>query len=68
MDSGAISVRSEGNDNYSAVCKPFEEIALARNAAKSHSDVLRNVQVNSVYEWIADRQIAFKFLMDQETH
>ncbi len=68
MDSGAISVRSEGNDNYSAVCKPFEEISLAQNAAKSHSDVFRNVQVNSVYEWIADRQIAFRFLMDQETH
>lgn len=64
-DAGAVAIKDEGNGHYSATCRTFNEMAVVQEASKSHSDILKYVQVNSVYEWIADRQMAFRFSLDE---
>jgi hypothetical protein len=61
MQAGAISATHEGKDYYITSCNPFEETQVARQAIKSNKDILQDVQVNSIFEWIADRQKIFEF-------
>ena len=58
---GATEVAAQGSDWYSAACQLFEESACANSALRNHQHMLKYVQVNSVVEWVADRQMAFSF-------
>jgi hypothetical protein len=58
---GATEITSQGSDWYTAACQLFDESACANAALRNHQHVLKYVQVNSVVEWIADRQVAFSF-------
>lgn len=57
---GAKSVRDRGNGVFEARCEVFNEKKLATEAGKM-TNVIKYAQVNSVMEWIADRQMAFSF-------
>lgn len=61
QDVGAYDISDQGNGWFTAKTKIFEEQSLASKALKNHGNVLRSVQVNSVVEWIADRQLVFSF-------
>ena len=58
---GVTEIESQGGDWYTAACQLFEESACASAALRNQPHVLKYVQVNSVVEWIADRQMAFSF-------
>jgi hypothetical protein len=60
---GATSVVNRGNGTFEATCKIFDEKKLASrvNAIKAY---VKYAQVNSVMEWIADRQMAFLVSVD----
>lgn len=58
---GAKDVSYDGNGWYSASADVFEEQVIAARALEENSAVLQYAQVNNVYEWIADRQLAFEF-------
>ena len=63
--SGAVDVHEQGNGWYIASCELFKESHVATTALRRHSDVLKYAQINSVMEWIADRQMAFKFKLQK---
>lgn len=65
MDAGANGVTEQGGGWYAATCDVFQEVAVAERALKTHDGVLEYAQVNSVFEWIADRQKAFDFPTNQ---
>jgi hypothetical protein len=60
---GATAILDRGNGSFEARCGIFEEKKLAMEAAKM-KDLVKHAQVNSVMEWIADRQMAFSFKAD----
>ena len=60
---GATAILDRGNGSFEARCGIFDEKKLATQIA-SMKDLVKHAQVNSVMEWIADRQMAFSFLAD----
>lgn len=62
---GATSIVDKGNGVFEARCKIFDEKKLVASAAKL-TNVIKYAQVNSVMEWIADRQMAFAFTATPE--
>jgi hypothetical protein len=58
MDHGATSVIETRPGSFKVQCKTFGENSLVRSATKL-SSMVKYAQVNSVMEWIADRQMAF---------
>ena len=60
---GATAVSDKGNGVFEARCEVFDEKKLAAEAGKM-TNVIKYAQVNSVMEWIADRQMAFSFKTD----
>jgi hypothetical protein len=58
---GAKKVTIDGNGWYSAFSTLFDEKNVAVRAHQNHPTVINYAQVNSVVEWIADRQMAFYF-------
>ncbi len=59
--SGATNVSNDGYSWYSATTDLFAEKEVAFRILKNHNDILKYAQINSVVEWIADRQMAFSF-------
>jgi len=55
---GATNIIDHGNGNFEANCPAFEEKRIAREAS-SLTSLIKYAGVNSVMEWIADRQLAF---------
>jgi len=64
VQQGAKQVIHDGNGWYVASCGLFAEKSFSDLASKSRPDVIKSAQTNSVMEWIADRQMAFSFLME----
>lgn len=64
LNLGAITVVHRGQGVLEASCKIFDERELAERA-RSRSDMIKHAQVNAVMEWIADRQMAFSFNLQQ---
>lgn len=58
---GAAKVTNDGNGWYSAFSTLFEEKNVATRARQNHKAVINYAEVNSVVEWIANRQMAFYF-------
>jgi hypothetical protein len=58
---GAKNVINEGSSWFSATGGLFKEKAIAFRSIQNHGNVLKYVQVNSVFEWIADRGVVFSF-------
>jgi hypothetical protein len=61
IEEGAVTVSNEGNGWYTAKGVVFKEESLAARSLKNHANILKYAQVNSVVEWIANRQMAFYF-------
>lgn len=58
LDRGATSVIETRPGSFEVQCKTFAEKSLATSAGKLGS-MVKYAQVNSVMEWIADRQMVF---------
>lgn len=58
IDQGATSVIETRPGSFEVRCKTFDEKSLVSSAIKL-SSMVKHAQVNSVMEWIADRQMAF---------
>ena len=67
MNCGANQVVDRGDGWFYATATLFEETALAANARKSQSMIIKTAQVNSVMEWIATRKMALTFVLDPES-
>lgn len=61
LESGAIDATYDNSGSYRGVAVPFQELNVANRALKSHAEFLERVQVNTIFEWIADRQKIFEF-------
>ena len=60
-EEGAANVSYDGYRWYSALTNIFAEKEVALKILKNHNKILESAQVNSVVEWIANRQMAFYF-------
>ena len=58
VEQGATSVLETRPGSFEVRCKTFDEKSLVSSAIKL-SSMVKHAQVNSVMEWIADRQMAF---------
>ena len=61
IDSGATSATHIGGTNYHALSQAFQEDSLIRSIHANQLDVISAAYMNSVFEWIADRQMVFQF-------
>jgi hypothetical protein len=65
--SGAIEVINQGSGFFKGVVPVFNEPMVAATARNRYGDIIKTAQVNSVMEWIADRQLAFRFSFNLST-
>lgn len=64
IEHGATNVIETRPGSFEVQCKTFGERSLVNSAGKM-SSMVKYAQVNSVMEWIADRQMAFEIQTNQ---